>query len=93
MTHEKGETTKNENTKTQDKTSDYSYSATKKTGKNTKQRPDTKSNDRFCEQARKGEAIVAQGKVEHVTDTRTEREYYRVILGNVPSDYMVLSRV
>jgi predicted nucleotidyltransferase len=48
---------------------------------------------RFCEQARKGEAIVAQGKVEHVTDTRTEREYYRVILGNVPSDYMVLSRV
>ena len=39
----KGETTKNENTKTQGKTSDYSYSATKKTGKDTKQRPDTKS--------------------------------------------------
>ena len=48
---------------------------------------------RFCEQARKGEAIVAQGKVERVTDTRTEREYYRIILGNTPADFMVLSRV
>ena len=48
---------------------------------------------RFCEQARKGEAIVAQGKVERVMDKRKEREYYRMMLGNVPSDYMVLSRV
>ena len=89
----KGETTKNENTKTQDKTSNYSHSATKKTGKNTKQRPNTKSNDRFCEQAKTGEAIVAQGKIERVTDKRTEREHYRMILGNVPSDFMALSRV
>jgi len=48
---------------------------------------------RFCEQAKTGEAIVAQGKVERVTDTRTQREHYRVILGNVPSDFMALSRV
>jgi len=48
---------------------------------------------RFCEQARTGEAIMAQGKVERVTDKRTAREHYRLILGNVPSDFMVLSRV
>jgi predicted nucleotidyltransferase len=48
---------------------------------------------RFCEQARKGEAVTAQGKVERVTDKRKEKAYYRIILGNKPSDYMVLSRV
>jgi predicted nucleotidyltransferase len=48
---------------------------------------------RFCEQARKGEVVTAQGKVEHVTDKRSEQAYYRIILGNKPSDYMVLSRV
>jgi len=46
---------------------------------------------RFCEQARKGEAVTAQGKVERVIDKRKEHEYYRVILGNKQSDYMVLS--
>ncbi len=46
---------------------------------------------RFCEQARKSEAITAQGKVERVTDKREEKAYYRIILGNKPSDYMVLS--
>ena len=48
---------------------------------------------RFCEQAKKGEKIVAQGKVEHVTIKKQGKEYYRIILGNKPSDYMVLSRV
>jgi predicted nucleotidyltransferase len=48
---------------------------------------------RFCEQAKRGEAITAQGKAERVTDKRKEREYYRIILGNKPSDYMVLSRI
>ena len=48
---------------------------------------------RFCAQAKKGEAIIAQGKVERVTDKRKERKYYRIILGNKPSDYMALSRV
>jgi hypothetical protein len=47
---------------------------------------------RFCEQAKKGEKIVAQGKVEHVTIKKQGKEYYRIILGNKPSDYMVLSR-
>ena len=48
---------------------------------------------RFCEQARKNEAVVAQGKIERVTDNRKEQLHYRIILGNKPSDYMVLSRV
>jgi predicted nucleotidyltransferase len=47
---------------------------------------------RFCEQARKGEAVAAQGKVERVTNMKTGQEHYRMILGNKPSDYMVLSR-
>jgi len=46
---------------------------------------------RFCEQARTGETVTAQGKVEHVTDKRKSQQYYRVILGNQPSDYIVLS--
>jgi predicted nucleotidyltransferase len=45
---------------------------------------------RFCEQAETGEAITAQGKVEVVTDKRSSSEYYRLILGNKPEDYMVL---
>jgi predicted nucleotidyltransferase len=47
---------------------------------------------RFCEQARKGEAVTAQGKVENVTDKRNGQKYYRIILGNQPADYMVLSQ-
>ena len=47
---------------------------------------------RFCKQARNGEAVVAQGKIEHVMDTRRNREYYRMILGNKPADYMALLR-
>jgi predicted nucleotidyltransferase len=48
---------------------------------------------RFCEQAKKGEAVTAQGKLERVTNARTNREFYRMILGNKPSDFMVLSKV
>jgi predicted nucleotidyltransferase len=47
---------------------------------------------RFCEQARTGEAVAAQGKVERVTNMKTGQEHYRIILGNQPADYMVLSR-
>jgi predicted nucleotidyltransferase len=47
---------------------------------------------RFCEQAKTGEAVVAQGKVERVTNTQTKREHYRLILGNKPSDFMALSQ-
>ena len=46
---------------------------------------------RFCEQAAKGEAIEAQGKVELVTNKKSGDEHYRLILGNKPTDYMVLS--
>lgn len=46
---------------------------------------------RFCEQARTGEVIIAQGKVEKVTDKRNNREYFRLLIGNKPSDFMVLA--
>jgi hypothetical protein len=45
---------------------------------------------RFCEHARKGENIYAQGKVEKVIDRRQNREFFRLLLGNKPSDSMVL---
>lgn len=47
---------------------------------------------RFCEQAQKGERVMAQGKVERVTDKRVGHEHFRILLGNKPSDYMALSR-
>jgi hypothetical protein len=46
---------------------------------------------RFCEQARTGETVIAQGKVERVVDNRQNREYFRLLLGNKPSDYMILA--
>jgi predicted nucleotidyltransferase len=45
---------------------------------------------RFCEQATVGEKIEAQGKVERVTNKSGSREYYRLIIGSKPSDYIVL---
>jgi hypothetical protein len=47
---------------------------------------------RFCEQARNGETVVAQGKVERVTDTKRHQEHFRLLIGNKPSDYMVLAK-
>ena len=46
---------------------------------------------RFCEQARTSETVIAQGKVERVMDNRQNREHFRLLLGNQPSDYMVLA--
>ncbi len=43
---------------------------------------------RFCEQARNGELIVAQGKVEQVIEKDGTR-YYRLLLGGKPSDFMI----
>jgi len=43
---------------------------------------------RFCEQAQEGERIVAQGKVEQVIE-KDGREYFRLILGARPSDFMI----
>ncbi len=45
---------------------------------------------RFCKQASKGEAIMVQGKVEHVKNSRNSSKHYRIIIGGKPSDYMVL---
>ena len=45
---------------------------------------------RFCMQATNGEEIEAQGKIEHVTNRKNATEYYRMILGNKPTDYMIL---
>ncbi len=46
---------------------------------------------RFCEQAMTGEAVIAQGKIERVTDSTQDRQYFRLLLGNRPSDYMRLA--
>ncbi|MFQ6086953.1 MAG: hypothetical protein ACE5OV_02925, partial [Candidatus Bathyarchaeia archaeon] len=42
---------------------------------------------RFCEQARNGETVVAQGKVERVQ--AGEQVFHRLLLGNRTSDFMV----
>jgi predicted nucleotidyltransferase len=46
---------------------------------------------RFCEQARIGELVMARGKVERVVDNWQNREYFRLLLGNKPSDHMILA--
>ena len=43
---------------------------------------------RFCEQAKKGEEVIAQGKVERVQKME-ENVHYRLLLGNKKSDFMV----
>ena len=45
---------------------------------------------RFCEQAKKGETIIARGKLELV-QRRSGDEYHRLVLGNEASDYMILA--
>jgi predicted nucleotidyltransferase len=47
---------------------------------------------RFCEQAKNGETVVAQGKLERVIDCRKNQEHYRLLLGGKPSDNMILKR-
>lgn len=44
---------------------------------------------RFCDQARRGESIIAQGKVERVIE-KDGSERYRIVLGNKPSDFMII---
>jgi len=44
---------------------------------------------RFCEQARKGEKIIAFGKVERVKKL-DGKGHFRLLLGNKPTDYMIL---
>lgn len=49
---------------------------------------------RFCEELptnlREPPTVEAQGKVEFVTDNRTGETHYRIIIGNKPTDYMVI---
>jgi len=45
---------------------------------------------RFCEQAKIGEGVIAQGKVERVQGAE-ESVHYRLLLGNRKSDFMVPS--
>jgi len=45
---------------------------------------------RFCEQARKGERVIAQGKLESIKESSKE-EHFRLLLGNKPSDFMTLA--
>jgi predicted nucleotidyltransferase len=44
---------------------------------------------RFCEQARKGEVVIAQGKVERVIDVKQGTEHFRLLLGSKTSDFMI----
>ena len=46
---------------------------------------------RFCEHARNGETVMAQGKFEKV-QRKGAQEYYRLLLGNKVSDYMILTK-
>jgi len=46
---------------------------------------------RFCMQGLEEEKIIAQGKAEFVSNQKTGETHYRLILGNKPSDYMVLA--
>jgi len=45
---------------------------------------------RFCEQAREGETVVAQGKVERV-QSEGGCVHFRLLLGNKTSDHMILA--
>jgi len=51
---------------------------------------------RFCQQVptnqREPTTVEVQGKVELVTDNRSGEQNYRVIIGNKPSDYMVIRK-
>jgi len=47
---------------------------------------------RFCMQAKIGERIEAKGKIERTINKKTNKEHYRLILGNKPQDYLILLR-
>ncbi|MEM2136651.1 MAG: hypothetical protein QXI93_01700 [Candidatus Methanomethylicia archaeon] len=44
---------------------------------------------RFCEQAKKNEYVIAQGKLEKVISKNGD-EYHRIVLGGKPSDFMII---
>jgi predicted nucleotidyltransferase len=44
---------------------------------------------RFCEQARKGDVVVAKGKVEQIKDRRDNSEHFRLLVGGSVTDYII----
>jgi predicted nucleotidyltransferase len=44
---------------------------------------------RFCEHAKSGESVIAQGKLERVQQEGTN-DHFRLLLGSKPSDHMIL---
>ena len=44
---------------------------------------------RFCEQAKSGETVIAEGKLERVQQ-KGKRDHFRLLLGSKPSDHMIL---
>lgn len=44
---------------------------------------------RFCEHAKSGETVIAEGKVERLKQDG-KKDHYRLLLGNEPSDHMIL---
>ena len=45
---------------------------------------------RFCEQAKSGEYVIAEGKVERV-QSKGDREHFRLLVGSKVSDHMILA--
>ena len=45
---------------------------------------------RFCEQARNGETVIAEGKVERVIDQKKNEEHFRLLVGGRNSDHITL---
>jgi uncharacterized protein len=45
---------------------------------------------RFCEHARNGEAVIAEGKLERVQQEGKD-DHFRLLLGSKPSDHMILT--
>jgi predicted nucleotidyltransferase len=45
---------------------------------------------RFCEQARNGEAVIAEGKLERVKQEGKDA-HFRLLLGSEPADHMILT--
>jgi predicted nucleotidyltransferase len=46
---------------------------------------------RFCEQAKSGETVIAEGKLERLQQ-KGKRDHFRLLLGSKPSDHMILAR-
>jgi predicted nucleotidyltransferase len=44
---------------------------------------------RFCEHAKSGETVIAEGKLERVQQ-KGKSDHFRLLLGSKPSDHMVL---